>query len=130
MPTYTQQNLPNMPPNKQEDWGGYIDVRMDEENRRLWKDWDEANGGDVLGWLIDCIGQGLKLGGSWDGENNCYVSSLNGQGVKGSTKRFTLTARASSIPEAFSILCYKHYVLLEGDWGNFRPSQKNQRNWG
>jgi hypothetical protein len=114
----------------QDDWGGYIDVRLSSDDKLLFAAWVESNDADTFDWLIDTLTAGLKLGMMWDGENQCYVASLNGRGVTTSEKRFTLTARANTFSEAFALLCYKHYVALEGDWGNWKPSNKRKQDWG
>jgi len=114
----------------QDDWGGYIDVRLSGDDKLLFSTWYESNEGDVFNWLNDALAAGLKLGMMYDGENQCYVASLNGRGVTTSEKRFTLTARANTFDEAFALLCYKHYVALEGDWGNWKPSNKRKQDWG
>lgn len=116
--------------NSQDDWGGYIDVRMSGDEKELFIAWWEANVSEVFNWLIDILPTGLKLGMMWDGENQCYVASLNGKGVSSQEKRYTLTARAGTFDEAFAVLCYKHYILLEQDWGNWKPSNKRKQDWG
>jgi len=133
---YEQGKLPEQrlqtkyPSASQDDWGGYIDVRMTGDEKELFAAWWEANGSEVFNWVIDILPTGLKLGLMWDGENQCYVASLNGKGVSGQEKRYTLTARSGKFDEAFALLCYKHYILLEQDWGNWKPSNKRKQDWG
>jgi len=133
MPPYGNSNYnaqQNINKSNQDDWGGYIDVRMNNDEKLLFTAWWESNQTDVFNWLVDALTPGLKLGMMWDGENQCYVASLNGKGVKSVDKRFTLTARAGTFDESFALLCYKHYVLLESDWGNWKPANKRKQDWG
>jgi len=135
MPLDQGKTPPQIPQTKyqsasQDEWGGYIDVRMNGDEKELFVAWWEANGPEVFNWLIDILPSGLKLGMMWDGENQCYVASLNGKGVSSQQKRYTLTARAQLFDEAFALLCYKHYILLEQDWGNWKPSNKRKQDWG
>jgi len=111
-------------------WGGYIDVRIDDTLKEDFNVWWEANSSDVWSWLIDCTIKGLKFGLSWDAENDCFVASLNGQGFVGDARRFSLTARADRPDKAYALLAFKHYVLLDQDWGNFKPSGKKKMDFG
>jgi hypothetical protein len=120
----------NVERSSQDDWGGYIDVRLTNEDKLQFEAWYEANQSEWFGFLIDTLADGLKLGMMWDGGNSCYVATLNGRGVKTINKRFTLTARAGKFYEALALLCFKHYVMLEMDWGNWKPANKRQQDWG
>lgn len=112
------------------EWGGFIDLRLNSDEKAAVEQWGAAFDGEIWAWVLDAVGKGLKFGLSFDRPNNTFVASFNGQGALTIQKRFSLTSRAGSADEAIKLLAYKHFVLLREDWGNFKPSGSNIPNWG
>jgi hypothetical protein len=100
-------------------FGGFIDVRLTPEQRAEFTDWCNA---DQLTFLDDVLGDEIKVGLSYDPDNETYQANLTSVKHAGSGMRVILTARAGTWEKAILLALYKHFVLLEGDWGRFRPS--------
>jgi hypothetical protein len=112
------------------DWGGWIDIRMTDELKDAFTKWFEASGNLFWSLLEEILADGLKASCSWDATNDCFVASLNGQGAKSINKRYSLTARSGDMYEAIMLVLFKHVVVLESDWGNYRFDNKYTANWG
>jgi hypothetical protein len=76
---------------------------------------------DKQAMLEDAIGEGMSLSVRWSAEANTYLASLSGAGVSNSSERFVLTARSPVYGEAVGLLIYKHYMLCDGTWDNYKP---------
>lgn len=103
-------------------WGGYVNLRLVEEEREDFDNWAAEEAANLGGFLETALIDGLKLTVSYDAENSAYVATFTGAGCHGDKSRFCLTARSSVMTEAINLLCYKHYVLLDGDWGAYAPA--------
>ena len=131
MPTYEFPQKNNIPNSKESnDWGGYIDIRLDSAGKELFKSWWESYPDEQFNYLIDAGLQGFKCSISWDKENDCWVVAYTGKGVEGDHKRYSLTARAGEVWEAIALLNFKNRIMMEGNWGNYRPNNKYRQNWG
>lgn len=132
--TPVKPSVPQSKPDKVEapqlEWGGWIDIQITEDMKEQFDIWFSERQEQMSSGLEDVVGTGLKLTLSWDGEHNTFVASLNGQGNSESLKRFTLTARSSNWWEAVGLCLYKHGVLLQGDWANYKPKARYDITWG
>lgn len=112
------------------EWGGYINIRIDEETKLVYGAWLEGDGASFWALLEDAMAEGLKYGVSWDASNECYIATLTGNGMVGFNVRCCLSSRSSRFEDATALLMFKHVVMCEGNWGNFRPSTGKTMNWG
>jgi hypothetical protein len=104
------------------EWGGFINVKLDVESKAEFSDWVQGDGAKSWSYLCDAVSEGLKYGLSWDPENTCFVATYTGQSVASDEKRYCLTARGSTMESATALLVYKDLIILEKDWGRYRPS--------
>ena len=129
LPSTTERQpyyLPNDAP-----WGGFINIRLDEEQKGEFFEWMAAHVAHYPAYFDDLIGAGLKATFSYDVENDCYILALQG-GLVGSMSgsRFVSTSRAGTMSEVIALTVWKHIILTEGDYGNFKPRDLTFMKWG
>jgi len=103
---------------KNDQWGGFAQVNLDESRREEFDLWASEMGGKVYDELDDALGSGLKFTMAYDGKNQCYIASLTGRPDIAGVRDFTccLSARAGTFGDAIALLMYKHVALLHYDW--------------
>jgi len=111
-------------------WGGFINIRIDDHDKLLFEEWSSNNAQQGIEILDDLMGQGVKLGFSYDRENACYIATLTGALVVGSNERYCVTSRAGSLVDVIQLAAFKHVVIADGDYGSFRPSTGRMNNFG
>jgi len=114
---------------KDDEWGGFVQVSIDEAHRHEYDEWVQDVGEGVYVELDDALGSGLKLTLVFDGANQCYVASLTGRPDCTGDRAFTccLSARAGTFSEAIAVLMYKHVALLHYDWWDAVNEPKKSR---
>jgi hypothetical protein len=112
------------------DWGGFINVPIDDATKEVYASWLEAEGQYYWMMLSDTLAEGMKYSLAWDAENGCFIASFTGCAVSVSASRFCMTARSDSLEDATSLLVFKHYVMAQGDWGSYRPRTRSFMTWG
>jgi len=103
-------------------WGGYVNLRITEEERGDFDEWCVAERDSFQGSLDLALVDGLKLGVSYDAENSAYIATFTGAGCHGDKSRYVLSARGATFSEAVALLVYKHQVLMDGDWSSYSPA--------
>lgn len=113
------------------DWGGFINIRLDDEQAASFKSWYSNGSVNVEAAIDEMLGLGCKLSAAYDAENQCYICSITG-GLVGANRshRYTSTSRASTLHEAYGLSVWKHYILCEGDYGNYSPKTQLFMKWG
>lgn len=103
---------------KADEWGGFVNVSLDEAHREEFDLWVSEMGGKVYNELSDALGSGLKFTLAYDGKNQCYIASLTGRPDVAGVRAFTccLSARAGTFEDSIAVLMYKHTALLHYDW--------------
>jgi len=121
-----QYNLPSEAP-----WGGFINIRLDDEQRADFFGWLEANTAHFPAMFDDMLGEGVKVTFAYDGEHEAYICTVTG-GLVGSspTNRYASTSRAGTLNEVIALTVWKHFVLCEGDYGNYSPKNASFMKWG
>jgi len=106
-------------PNKPAEWGGFIELRLTDEERTQFAQFNE-----LFQWTFidDILADEIKLGISYDTQSETYLATLTSEKHAGTNLRCVLTARANSWEKAVSLALFKHLNLLEGDWGQYKPS--------
>jgi hypothetical protein len=114
---------------KADEWGGFVNVSIDEAHREEFDLWASEMGGKVYDELDDALGSGLKFTMAYDGSNQCYIASLTGRPDVAGVRPFTccLSARAGTFGDAISVLMYKHAALLHYDWWDAVNEPKRSR---
>jgi len=134
-------NKPDVPPvvpyvqpyalSEKAQWGGFINVRLSDEQRLEFKEWVVDNSKDVPALYIDMLGNGCKITHSFDHLHNCFILSVTGALVGADrSSRFVSTSRAGDLNEAIALTVWKHHVLTRGDYGNYRPHDSGFMSWG
>jgi len=128
--TYLQEKQPYHLENDAE-WGGFINIRLDDEQAASFRAWYADSSVNVEAALDEMLGLGCKITFAFDGEHDCYICSVTG-GLVGANRahRYTSTSRASTYHEALGLTVWKHYVLCEGDYGNYSPKSQTFMKWG
>lgn len=110
-------------------WGGFINVRVDQEQKEEFEAWCSVN--PDQGWVIltDVLNEGMKVGFAYDAENECYIITFTGALVYNSTERYCVTSRAGTIGETIALAGWKHAVLIAGNYGDLRANGRLS-SWG
>jgi len=114
---------------KGDEWGGFVQVSLDEAHREDFDLWLSETGEAVYRELADALGSGLKFTLSYDGANQCYIATLTGRPDVAGERCFTccLSARAGTFEESIAVLMYKHCSLLHYDWWDAVNEPKKTR---
>lgn len=111
-------------------WGGFINIRLDDDQTAAFREWDSDNPGEGARVLEDAMGEGIKVGMSYDRENQCTIVTFTGALCAGSNERYCCTSRAGNIREAIQLAAWKHSQLALGDYGNYSPRSSTMMSWG
>jgi hypothetical protein len=99
-------------------WGGFIDVKLTAEQKAAFAEFEAE-----FQWTFmdDLLADEIKLSLSYDDNTETYLASMTSVKHAGNGLRCVLTARAGTWERAVMLACYKHFALLEGDWGRYKP---------
>lgn len=111
-------------------WGGFINIRLDDEQKSSFHAWFEDNSPTVAGYVDDVLAEGMKVGISYDRENQCYIATFTGALVGNSNERYVATSRAGTLNECLGLAVWKHFIVANGDYGNFKPKTSTMMSWG
>lgn len=111
-------------------WGGFVNIRLDADDRDAFNVWKEMRGGDFWNIFDDLLGQGMKVGFSYDPENECYVVTFTGRLMETTDERCCMTTRAGTFEEALALACWKHEMTGTGYYDTYRPKTGRLDNWG
>jgi len=120
-PKQPTSNLPYYLPTDAE-WGGFINIRLSEEQVAEFWHWYTENADGWTQWLPDLLSVGLKITFSFDPQNNCHICSVTGALVsEAPDARFCSNSRSAALTEVIALTYWKHAVLARGDYGRYRP---------
>ena len=111
-------------------WGGFVDLRLEESERGDFDGWYTADVSDWTGVLQETLVDGMALSVKYDADSSCFTASLLGKGVASDDGRYCLVARGATWEEAIALVIYKHAVLMDGDWSNYRPKSRTLSKFG
>jgi len=100
-------------------WGGFINIRLSEEQTGEFHGWYAVNQQHVAGYLDDHLADGVKFGAAYDAENECVIVTYTGALVSKSNERYCVTSRAGTLSAAVALAVWKHEVLAQGDYGAY-----------
>lgn len=118
---------------KDDEWGGYVQCTLSEQDRHGFDLWLSENPNAVPTLLVDSLACGLKLTAVWDGKNQCFISTLTGRPDIDGLSPFTcsLSARGASLNESLDALMYKHVEVCGEDWTEWLVNgSKSARTFG
>jgi hypothetical protein len=110
---------------RQSNWRGFVDVKMTDEEKQLFAQWD-VHDNDLFLLMSEAVAAGHKLSISFNKQNDTFVCSFTGNDGTGKHEGYTLTAYAGDWYIAVRALVFKHAVLLNSDWtvAADRPSER------
>lgn len=111
-------------------WGGFINVRMDDDLKDQFYTWYEENQQQVIPSMVDMMALGLKFSQSWDDENQAFIVTVTGALVQPYPDRYCVTSRAGTLGEALGLSVWKHYIFVRGDYGAYMPSKGEFKRFG
>lgn len=110
-------------------WGGFINVTINDNEKGEFYAWYDENSQVVNGMLDDLLAEGMKYGVAFDRENDCYIVTLTGGLVENANLRCCVTSRAGTWADANALSVWKHYIFLEGNYGDLLATGR-KRSWG
>lgn len=103
-------------------WGGYINIRLTDTQVEAYRAWAAVEGAATWWNLFtELVDTGAKIGLVYDSENECYIASLTGRLLFEFESRYCMTARGATLEETVSLLVWKHFILAQGNYDDYRP---------
>lgn len=100
-------------------WGGFINIRLSDEMRAHFHEWEAAYSAHISGYWEDHLGAGIKISFAYDETNSAFIVTYTGRLVGQVGSRYAVSSRAGTIQQALALAVYKHEVLAEGDYIRF-----------
>lgn len=110
------------------EWGGFINVRLSDEQKADFSAWWEENVNQSAQILEELICAGIKATLAYDPDNDTWLCSFTGRLVSDSDERFVTTTRAGNMPEVIALACWKHVYVQRGVYKRY--SNNNKPLWG
>jgi len=129
-PNATKPTTTKAAPKPELDWGGFLNLRLDDEHKAAFDTWHEAARETIGVLLDDAMIDGLKVSIAYSPENEAYVVTFTGQLIPSHQTRYAASAWAATWQEATALMCWKHFVLVEGNWFDFLPHNGKLKRWG
>lgn len=112
------------------DWGGFINLRLDDDEKTAFHHWRETEGSSTWELLQTVLDDGVKVSITQDAENQCHVVTLTGALVStDKDHNYAVSSRAETWEEAVALMMYKHFALAQGDYANYKP-RTSRMSWG
>lgn len=113
------------------EWGGYINIRLDDQQKEQFHAWYAESSAEVGVYLEDFLASGGKFSVAYDDENECYIATLAGSLLlQDDRARYTSSSRASTVTETMALAFWKHFILCAEDYSLFLPKTNRLMNWG
>lgn len=102
--------------------GGYkfINVPLSSDDKSRLEDM-LAQRSFPIDQILDLVQQGYKVSLSHDSKNSSFICSITDSDENSPAYKCILTGRGSSALNAWYAVCYRHMVLLKGDWTSNVP---------
>lgn len=111
-------------------WGGYINIRMTDTMTDEYTEWVGALQVSVLTVAEEVLNEGMKIGFSYDVENNCVICSFTGRLVAEGQARYSINSRARDMIDSLQLMLWKHFFAARGEYGNYKPADDSGFSWG
>lgn len=112
-------------------WGGFINIRLDDAQKEDFTLWYNTYTEHVMNYWQDLLNMGCKVSFSFDAEHEAYVCTIMGSLVGSqATHRYASTSRAGTLDMVIALSVWKHFVLAEGDYGNYKPKDNTFMQFG
>lgn len=106
-------------------WKGFVSCELNAERKRQFREWGPQDP-DLGASLLECMYPGYKLSFSVDTYHDCIQISWFCGATGDRNAGWCLTARGATIETCFSVLMFKHHVILEGDWSSAPPLDEGE----
>lgn len=107
----------------------FVEIRVGEQEKKDFHAKLTKDPNHFLGEVDNLTKNGYKVSLSYDTNNSCIIASLTCKEPNDPNFNNVLTARASEVWEALSLVMYKHmYMCDDGDWGG--DTVQDGRQWG
>lgn len=111
-------------------WGGFINISISDSEKDEFHNWEVEHSHEVASYLEDLLAEGMKVGISYDRENECAIMTLTGSLISGSNHRWCMTTRAKDLGDVSALTVWKHYVLCGGNYDDLMPRTGRKQSWG
>lgn len=101
--------------NERPEWKGFIERRMSDAELEAF-DNDQATDTDILAATVELAVSGYDIKLSYSERLKAFTCTLVDQDSSRKTAGYALSAQDATGREALRMACYKHFVILEGDW--------------
>lgn len=103
--------------NRDEDWNGFANIRLESQDRKAVKALAETmTGDDVWGYILECLDEGYKISISPDDENDAIIVTLTGT-VTSVNPATAMSQRHSDPLVAMAASLFAHTEIADrGDW--------------
>lgn len=101
-------------------WGGFVNVPLNEDEKVHFRQWVVENETEIAEEISATQLAGFKFSSTWDADNDCFVATLTGCGIRKVQPTWVcaMSARGDSWFGSLALVIYKHIVICEGDWSN------------
>jgi len=111
-------------------WRGFLNLRLDDSHKQAFESWTTAYPNEPQRIFADLLAEGAKIGFSYDGANQCFITTITGALLDGDTGRYVMTTRAGTWADSLALACWKHDQLAQGDYGDYLPRSGTMQSWG
>lgn len=117
------------PTKAQNEKGGYIDVRLTDEERQECRKYcvEAAELWEKVQQLVDSQ---MVFKVAIEPQNDCYACYISGHWrLNQIDARWTLTGRGSTWEKAVRQALYMHFEILGGDWSDAKAKAPTEKTW-
>lgn len=104
------------------DFQGYIEVRFDEDQKKLFKKW-ASEFSDLASSIDKQVEAGYRFSLSWDDYNSAYMCSITTKDSQSVNAGWVLVGRGKDVFSALLQAYYKHVVVTQENWTNHKQTR-------
>lgn len=109
-------------------FNGYANVPLDAARKQMYQEW-EVSDEDVFGMLGDLIMADYRCGFSTTNGGKTAQFALSCRANGNPDLGYTMTSRAPTWFDALRVGVWKHYIVCEGDWSDWKATM-HEEEWG
>jgi hypothetical protein len=118
------------PEKKAESWAyTFVRCELDKDTKEKVKEWDKGFKATVEG-IDSLIAAGYKVAFSADTYHDCVGCFISAPSKEHVHYGQCLSARGPSVLAAAKVAVYKHFHVLDGDWGTIVNQTDQRDEWG
>ena len=84
----------------------------------------------LMGMLERLVDDGYRVSFKRDDYNKCFNCSITEPAKTDGSSSRCIVSRGPTAGDAIRVACFKHFELLEGDWGNISSTTLAADQWG